>query len=523
MSSAFRRVFSASARLACIATIASQPVWGQSGPAQPPPPASKAQLDAKIQALSESLEQTRAELSQSRNEIKELRSMLAQVIQKMGANAAGVGADGTSEPPMPAQTSENASSQAAPEHEAAHITSEDWQIINSRIEEQAQDKVESNLKYRIKLSGIVLLNAFSESGRVDNLDVPTVALPHEPGDSSGNVGASLRQSILGITGIGPRIFGAETSGDVQADFFGGLPGGYASTTSGILRLRVARLRMDWANTSLFGGIDAPFFSPNLPSSYMSVAVPGFAAAGNLWLWTPTVGVEQRVDAGNAQLKFQAGLMDPSTYARATATVRVPTAAESSRQPTYAMRISANGKDGRRPISFGVSGIYSPQRYDGGATVRGWGGVADWRFSLIPHVELSGEAFIGKGIDTFGGVPTPVPPVGDYTYNSVALPALEKITMAGGWAQLKIKLDAKNEFNFALGSGGRDSGEFRLIQPLDPAFSALSPRNEMLFVNYIFRPRSDLVFAPEFRRLRTYPGSGTASIANQAGVAAGFIF
>lgn len=522
MNSAFKRRLSACASLACAALIASQPTWGQSGTAQPPP-ASQPELDAKIQALSESLEQTRAELSQSRNEIKELRSMLVQVMQKLGANAPGVGAGGIGEAPMPAQANENAGSQAAPEQEAAHITSDDWQIVNSRTEEQAQDKVESNLKYRIKLSGIVLLNAFSESGRVDNLDVPTVALPHEPGDPSGNVGASLRQSIIGLTGIGPRIFGAETSGDVQADFFGGLPGGYASTTSGILRLRIARLRMDWANTSLFGGIDTPFFSPNLPSSYMSVAIPGFAAAGNLWLWTPTVGVEQRVDAGSAQLKFQAGLMDPSTYAGAIATVRLPSANESSRQPTYATRLSLNGKNEYRPLSFGVSGIYSPQRYAGGATVRGWGGVADWRFSPIPHVELSGQAFIGKGIDAFGGVPTPVPPVEGYNYYAVALPALEKITMSGGWAQLKIKLDAKNEFNFALGTGGRDSGEFRLIQPLNSAFSTLSPRNEMLFVNYIFRPRSDLVFSPEFRRLRTYPGSGTASIADQVGVAAGFIF
>jgi hypothetical protein len=281
--------------------------------------------------------------------------------------------------------------------------------------------------------------------------------------------------------------------------------------------------MNWANTSLFGGIDTPFFSPNLPSSYISVAAPGFAAAGNLWIWIPTIGVEQRVDAGKAQLKIQAGLMDPSTYAEASASERAPTPTESSRQPTYAVRVSANGNDERRPVSLGVSGIYSPQRFEGGATASGWGSVADWRFPLFPHAEVSGEGFVGKGIDAFGGVPTPAPPPGDYNYHAVAVPALERITVAGGWAQLKIKLDAKNEFNLALGSGGRDSGEFRRIQPLDPAFSTLSPRNEMLFVNYIFRPRSDLVFSPEFRRLRTYPGSGTASIADQVGVAAGFIF
>jgi hypothetical protein len=519
MSPAFRRVLAVCASLASAALVTSQPTWGQSGMAQSSPPASQAELDAKIQALSESLDETRAELSQSRDEIKELRSMLAQVVEKMGANGVSVPVS-EAQPPIETNATTN---QPGSEQEVAHITPDDWQIANARIEEQAQDKVESNLKYRVKLSGIVLLNAFSVSGQVDNLDVPTVALPHEPEDPSGSVGASLRQSIIGLTGIGPRIFGAETFGDVQMDFFGGLPGGYASTTSGIMRLRVARLRMDWANTSLFGGIDTPFFSPNLPSSYMSVAVPGFAAAGNLWIWTPTIGVEQRVDAGKAQLKIQAGFMDPSTYAGANATVRLSTPTESSRQPTYALRVSANGKDERRPVSFGVSGIYSPQRFQGGTTLSGWGSVADWRFALFPHAEVSGEAFVGRGIDAFGGVPTPVPVLGGYNYYAVALPALERITIAGGWTQLKIKLDAKNEFNFALGSGGRDSGEFRQVQPLDPAFSTLSPRNEMLFVNYIFRPRSDLVLSPEFRRLRTYPGSGSASIADQVGVAAGFIF
>jgi hypothetical protein len=43
------------------------------------------------------------------------------------------------------------------------------------------------------------------------------------------------------------------------------------------------------------------------------------------------------------------------------------------------------------------------------------------------------------------------------------------------------------------------------------------------VNYIFRPRSDLVLSPEFRRLRTYPVTGAPMLANQFGVSAGFLF
>src|ERR1700741_1387638 len=157
---------------------------------------------------------------------------------------------------------------------------------------------------------MVLMNAFGVSGQVDNIDVPTIALPHDPGGPSGSVGAALRQSIIGITGIGPQILGADPVGDVQMDFFGGEPSGYAANTSGLVRLRVARLRLNWTHTSVFGGIDVPFFAPNIPTSYMAVGIPPFASAGGLWTWTPTLGVEQRADVGTSQLRIDAGLMDP---------------------------------------------------------------------------------------------------------------------------------------------------------------------------------------------------------------------
>jgi hypothetical protein len=507
-----------------IMLIGSVPAWGQSASPQAASTQEQPGLDAKIRVLTDSLEQTRAELSESRQEIRELRGMLEQVMQKMGEQTGvsnGVSTGGATGAQVPLGV--NASPQKPSEHESAQISSDDWQIVNARLEEQEQDKVESNLKYRVKLSGMVLLNAFAVSGQVDNVDVPTVATPNYPG-LSGSAGASLRQSIIGITGIGPEILGANTVGDVQMDFFGGLPGGYTSNTSGLVRLRVARIRMNWTHTSLFGGIDAPFFSPNVPTSYMSVAVPGFAAAGNLWTWTPTIGVEQRIDAGKSQIRIDAGAMDPSSYAGQVSTVRIPSSQESSRQPTFAIRASENAGDERHPFAFGISAIYSPQRFVGGTTVSGWGGVADWRFPVFPRAEISGEFFAGKGIDAFGGVPTPVPPAGDFNYYAVAIPYLEGITMAGGWTQLKYKVDARNEFNFGIGTGGRDSGDFREAQQLDPrALSTLSPRNQMLFVNYIFRPRSDLLFSPEFRRLRTYPSSGAAVAADQIGLAAAFLF
>jgi hypothetical protein len=505
------------------------PALGQSSTAtvaNVPPAVAEDQsgFDARLRLLSQKLDQTQAELAKSQEEIRELRATLEQVLLKMGGAALPVSSAATHSGQMGEILA--GSPPASPQNEATtstQINQDDWQVVNARVEEQAQDKVESRLKYRLKLSGIVLFNAFGVSGQVDNMDVPTTALPPLPGASSGSVGASLRQSILGLTGVGPDILGARTSGDIQMDFFGGLPYSYGGQTSGLARLRTARVRFDWANISVIAGLDVPFFSPNMPSSYFSVAVPGFSTAGNLWTWTPTIRVEQRFDTAHSRFKVEAGILDPTSYVNPYPNQRVPTPGENSRQPAYAVRLSVNNRDESRPMSFGISGVYSPQRYYGGTNVSSAGGIADWKIQFLRHVELSGEAFGGKGLDGFGGVPGPVVSGNDYSYYGAAAPALARVKMFGGWSELKLRVDPRSEFNVGIGSGARNSSELRAIAPLDPALASLSPRNDLLFVNYIFRPRSDIVLSPEFRRLRTYQLAGIPAIADQIGLSVGFLF
>jgi len=507
----------------CAVLAGSLPAFGQSASA-PAAPTSQAELDVKVRLLSQKLEETRAELAESRSEIRQLQTMFERVLRRMeepDTLAPGVAA----RQEHPTEESGGNSQETKPndEQNLARITEDDWQIAKARLEELQQDKVESSSKYRLKLSGIGLFNAFGETGHVDNLDAATVAVPQSPGVPSGSVGASLRQSIVGLTGVGPSIYGARTSGDVQMDFFGGLPSGYGAATSGVMRLRVARIRFDWENTSVVVGLDVPLFSPNTPTSYMSLAVPAFASAGNLWTWTPTIRVEQRFPTSVSLFKIEAGVMDPSRYASSGASVRAANPGESSRQPAYSLRISANGRSENRPLSIGVSGIYLPQRY-GGETASGWGGVTDWRLPLFPHMEWSGEFFAGKGLDVFGGVPyVLVQPPDLNRYNSVTAPALAGIRMLGGWSQVKVKLNFRNEFNLAAGSGARSARGTSQTALLDPTVQFLSHRNDMWFANYIFRPRSDLVFSTEYRRLRTYQVSGTPAIAGQVGLAVGFIF
>lgn len=511
-------------RVLCIVFLSALPTWAQSASTSAVQ-SGQGEVDAKIRVLTESLERTEAELSESRSEIRQLRAAFEQLQQNMEelsrSRPAALGQT------IPQAENPPRDSQQAPPREyaaPAAASADDWEILNTRVEEQQQVKVESASKYRLKLSGLLLLNVFSTSGQVDNLDLPGMALPRSAGASEGSVGGSLRQSIVGLTGIGPQILGARTMADLQMDFFGGLPNGYSAAASGVMRLRLARVRFDWKNTSVTGGLDLPFFSPNSPTSYMSVAVPGFATAGNLWAWAPTIRVEQNLSSSFSRIKLEAGLLDSPGGLSFNATTRYPTAGESSRQPAYAVRISANAKSADHPYSIGFGGIYIPQRYFGSSKLNGWGGTMDWKFPLLPRTELSGEFFTGKGLDDFGGVafpPTELESPGQPPAFGDSMVA--GITMIGGWSQLKVKPDARNEFNIAAGSGGWNSGRLRRAILFDPALGILPARNQMFFVNYIFKPRSDLLFSAEYRRLRTISATGPLTTAGQVGFATGFLF
>jgi hypothetical protein len=485
-------------------------------------------LASKIERLTKSLEQTQVELAQSRGEIQQLRASLQQVLDRMNAatpNGAAASASNSFAQDSPA--SAGAQTRSDESHAApAKISQDDWDILNARIDEQRQTKVESGSRFRLKLSGLALFNAFAGFGQVDNAEIPAIAVPKFYGYSGGNVGASVRQSIVGLTGIGPTVFGARTSADLQMDFFGGVPNSYGATSAGLAEVRLARLRLDWKDTAVVAGLDYPFFSPNLPTTYMSVVVPGFASAGNLWNWTPTIRVEHRFDGPLSAFKVEAGFLDPSSsiYNSANANPRVVSPTQNSRQPTYAVRISAGTKSEERPAIIGFSGVYSPQRFIFGYSVAGWAGTLDWRFPLLPHTELNGEFFTGHGLDGFGGVPlSRLRPTDSFAYAAVTAPELATMGVIGGWSQFKVKVNARNEFNVAAGTSGRNSHDLRQAAATNYFISTVPARNQTVFVNYVFRPRSDLLFSAEYRRLRTYEVNGPPASAGQLGLAMGFLF
>ena len=151
-------------------------------------------------------------------------------------------------------------------------------------------------------------------------------------------------------------------------------------------------------------------------------------------------------------------------------------------------------------------------------------MIDWRIPLSSRAEFSGELFAGKGLDGFGAAPVPAVIQTDYTeYITNSAARLARIPSFGGWSQFKFRIDSRGEINLAFGGVGRNSADFQQAAQNDPILRNLAFKNGSLVINYIFRPRSDLVLSAEYRRLRTYRISVPQADAGETGLTAGFLF
>jgi hypothetical protein len=446
-------------------------------------PQAEPSLQESIQALQKQVSEMRALMEEMKTEIVRTRAEAQELRQALQVSR-GKGDD--------------------QETEAVQKLEEEQQLLNAKVDEQYQTKVESASKYRLRLSGMVLMNIFNDRGVVDNLDFPTLA--PEPGFtfSRGSIGASLRQSLIGLEVSGPQIKGARVGGDLQLDFAGGFPNAPDGVTFGLARLRTANLRLDWPKTALVAGQDTPFFSPLSPSSIASMALPAFSYSGNLWTWTPQARVEKRVDlAESSNLFLQGGVLDPLTgQATAFQFVRTPQAGEASRQPAYATRVAWRHHTSDRELTVGGGSYYARQNWGFGRAVDAWAVTSDWTIPFAARWELSGEFYRGRGLGGLGGgLGRSAVWSGPLSNPSVQVKGLRA---TGGWAQLKFRQTEKLEWNGAYGQDTTSAGDLRRFSFVQPSFYDPSiRRNDSSLVNFIYRPRSDLLLSLEYRRFQTF--------------------
>ena len=458
-----------------------------------------------VAQLSQELQQTRADLADSQRQIEELRQSLEELRKQVQAGHSAEAAPGNASEPTVAAADQDAG------------------FLAAKVAEMHQDKVESASKYPIKISGLVLFNSYWNKGIVDIQDLPNLALPTFPGAPNPGVGATLRQTSLGIDVFGPRLFGAKTSADAEIDFAGGSPTTSFGVATGLLRLRTAKISFDWENTSIHIGQDNLFFSPLSPTSYATVLEPAMSWSGNLWVWTPGIELTHRVGLNDSTaLILQGGILDPLTEELPESAGRNSSAGEATRAPAIAGRIAIDrSKAGRYPFTIGFGGYRAQQEYQTFPTVGSWTVNSDFKANLGTHVEVSGEWYAGQAVGGLGG--------GIWT--SVVYPeptaphsAIQPLRSTGGWAQLKVIPATKFEINGAFGQDenyGQDLRAFPFSFTAE-GFPAMQ-KNRTDLVNFIYRPSSILLFAVEWRHLFTLPANSVGHTADQVNLAAGVHF
>lgn len=487
-------------------------------------------LYQQIQNLSDAIASTQAQLEQSQRQIgelqKQLKALQLQVTQSRSAEGVPESSVSTSSAPR---------NQSLP----ADLTSElqdihDRQVMQeSQVATQEQTKIESESKYPVKITGLLLLNGFVNTHAVDMPATPTLAV-----GGSGSTGLSLRQTVLGFDAQGPHLFGASSYADLRVDF-DGIPkssssadsySGPYSANATLLRLRTAHAGLKWQHTEAYFSLDHPTFNPDTPTSLTSNAEPALAWSGNLWTWNPRAGVKQDVPiSSSGSIQLQAALVDvgdaplsPASSYSGTPTGTPASSAEQSRWPGAEARVALLGSrpDEENGNHFGVGGYFAPH-HALGHNFDSWAGTVDARLLIPGRLELTGSFYRGLALGGLGGGTFK-----DFVYRTdpdTGAYYVRPLDDVGGWAQLKERINERVQLNGAFGIDDAFAGEVRrFAAPAGTLYQNLS-RNRTYTANVIYSPSAYLLFSLEYRHLDSIPVLNLPAGSNIIGLGAGFKF
>jgi hypothetical protein len=464
--------------------------------------------EQKVERLTAAVAQAQAQIETYQNQLIELRQQLDMLKQQMAAEK-GI----TSPTTPPTNTAATASEPPTTLDEIR----ERQAIDESQIATHDVTKVETESKYPLKVSGLLLINGFVNTRQVDVSAAPTYAIP-----GPGSTGLSVRQTVLGLDARGPHLFSASSHADVRVDFFAnGALSNYAA--GGVLRLRTAHAVLNWQNTDAFFELDRSILEPNEPSSLVAVAQPELAWAGNLWSWNPQVGITHRFSlSDSSRIIAQAALIDTSDPPLPGSTASTPTVTETerSRWPGTEARIAfQHGESGVGP-EIGVGGYFSSHRNSEGSAFDAWAGTMDARLPLSRYFEVYASAYRGQALAGLGG--------GGYLNYYSLYEGSNDIAHAlddvGGWAQLKAKAGQRVEMNAGYGADNPFAKEIQEALSSAPgATYAGIARNRSFFSNVIYSPSAYLLFSLEYRRLWTNFSSGPTVFSDVIGIGAGYRF
>ncbi len=289
--------------------------------------------------------------------------------------------------------------------------------------------------------GLIVTNAAYVLGGVNNLDNPQWA-------AAGNdeFSFSARQSRFGLKGAWVTPPSAlkvnEIGAQVEADFYGGFAGQGLAYYFPLPRLRIAKAYVKWRHVRFMFGQDWAVLAPLNPDSMLHVAVPGFAASGNLWARMPQLRLDGVVGK-RWRLVWAAALVaevqnDAVSAADNVFTgIRKPEGGENALAPAGEARVAIAHDLFARPVEVGLSG------HLGKRTVASTAGTVD-KINAVVALDVTlpvgrffgikGEAYYGTGLDSFfGGIQQGISFTRDMMGNINGVgPSIRDV---GGWVQV----------------------------------------------------------------------------------------
>jgi hypothetical protein len=359
------------------------------------------------------------------------------------------------------------------------------------VTEQSQVKVEGSQRFPIRLTGMVLFNAFRNTAHSMRLQGPQQYPRYaEIARGPSIAGASVRQTVIGMEFQSPyAVFGGSFQGKILFDLN---PGGdtIQNITVAQGRLRLAYIEGRWKTRGILVGHDKPIFNPREPNSLAQVSLSPLAAAGNPYQWMPQASFVQRLKLGAGQ-EFSAqigvGQVTEDTF-------RVPAQFVSS------VEVKRPGLEGHFQLSHRIdeqrrveiaTGFHTSTSHVLGASVPSRIQTLDWFWNPLRRIEFAGALFTGKNLASFGGVAfrqsftflTPRPG------QVLVIP----VRTRGGWAQLTFLATSRLSFNL---QSGLDDPNNR-----DLPSSGIS-RNRAYVANMFYRLAPNVVTGAEVAQMRT---------------------
>lgn len=332
--------------------------------------------------------------------------------------------------------------------------------------------------YGAELYGYLKVDAIYNTARMNTGNYAIFVKPDDPDGKEDEFHLTANQTRFGLNLVGPDLWGGESSGKIEVDFYGG-----GDENKARLRMRHAYGQVYWPEYDLafLAGQTWDVISPLWPNTVNFL--PGFGA-GNLGFRRPQLRLTKGFDVtDDSRLEFQTALT--RTIGE---TIRGVDTGSDSGFPTVQSRLGyAFPLLTDRPTVIGVSGHFGQEKYATGGNddiYDSWSINMDFRLPLFEKIALLAEIWHGENLgDYLGGV-----------VQGVNTQLGESIPASGGWASLA--LGPWNDFSFNLGA---------LID--DPRESKIAPlgrtRNQMLFGNVMYELAQNLTWGLELSYWETH--------------------